>query len=440
MTVQVSDGATAGAGSPDRIFQYGAFVSLLMLFLYSGYCLQALPVVAPAILEKWDIPASSLAIPLALISVGTALGSVIGGFVADAIGRKIPIISFAALQGAAMFLTAFAEGPTGLYPLMFAIGLGLGGYFSSGIALLTELASSHRKGLMISLAILFTPLGLGLCSLVAGYVAPLYGWSYIFLIGGVLSIPLILALLLFVPESPKYLARFPHRAEAHGKVLARLGLAHEVDPVEQPEGRQGLALVGTLLRERLVDSLILWLLFFVMYVLGSFVLNWMPVVFASLNFDIGFASRTLFYWTLGSMAGTLVSGWCMGRMGARNTATLFSFTSVLVVAVLTFMKIDPSVGWLVIVLLPAAGFAVAGVVTTLYALSAEIYPTAMRATGIGLADAVGRVGGIVSAFAGVYVFERAGAFGFFFSILCLAILTLVILLYFRQAKQPPVVG
>lgn len=419
-----------------RVRWLSAAISLLMLFLYSGYCLQALPVMAPAILADWNAPATALAVPLALIAVGTALGSVLGGFLADARGRKIPIICCTALQGAAMFATAFVTAPTGLFPLMFAVGLGLGGYFSSGMALMTEISSDRRKGLMISLAILFTPLGLNLCSLLAGYVTAQYGWGAMFTIGGVLCIPIVLALALFVPESPKYLARFPARAERHRKVLSQLGLPYE-QPVESDTAKSGSASVGTLLRERLVDSIFLWLLFFVMYVLGSIVLNWTPVVFTSLGFDIAFASRTLFFWTLGSMAGTMLAGWCMGAIGARNTACLFAAAAVAAVAALTFLEIGPSSGWLAMLLLPAAGVGVAGVVTTLYSLAAEIYPTAMRATGIGLADAIGRVGGIVSAFIGVYLLDRAGPSGVFFSILCLAVLTLAILLYFRQHEPGP---
>ncbi|MBO9601110.1 MAG: MFS transporter [Novosphingobium sp.] len=433
---EVDNAATAAirANPSARGYWFRACVALLLLFLYSGYCLQALPVVAPAVLAAWAIPANALALPLALISVGTALGSVLGGFLADAKGRKLPIICCTVLQGGAMLLTAFARAPAELYPLMFAIGLGLGGYFSSGIALATELSPDHRKGLMVSLTMLVTPLGLNLCSLLAGYVAPRYGWQPIFAIGGLACIPLVLALALLVPESPKYLARFPQRAEAHGRILARLGLTHDEPAAAVDPGKPARGQVGTLLRERLVDSLFLWLLFFVMYVLGSIVLNWTPVVFSSIGFDVGFASRTLFYWTLGSMAGTLVAGWCMTLVGARTTACVFALGAVAAIAALTFLRIDASMGWLVLLLLPAAGVGVAGVVTTLYTLSAEIYPTAMRATGIGLADAVGRVGGIVSAFIGVILLDRAGAGGVFTTILCLAVLTLAILLYFRQHK------
>ena len=436
MAEPTSVAATSGLAAPSRLYQFCAFASILLLFLYSGYCIQALPVVAPSALKHWNLTADALKWPLAMIAVGTGLGSVVGGFIADAIGRKLPIIGFTALQGLCMFASGFATGPTGLLAPMFAIGLALGGYFSSGMAMLTELAKPHRRGLMVSLAMLFAPLGLSLCSLIAGYVAPQYGWGYVLVIGGLLSIPLLFALTFLVPESPKYLMRFPHKADAHAKVMARLGLVHEdVPPGDGKKGGPGLALIGKLLKERMLASVSLWLLFFVMYILGSVVLSWTPVVFTSLGFDIAFASRTLFYWTLGSMSGTFVAGWVMVRIGATDTATVYAIATVIVLAILTFVKLDPSVQWLAIALLPAAGFSVAGVVTTLYTLSTEIYPTAMRATGIGISDAVGRVGGVVSAFLGVYMLKLSGAFGFFGTLLGLGVVTLAILLFLRQYKE-----
>ncbi len=427
MTEQSTQPQDYPSAAPDRIYQFGAFATLIMLFLYSGFCLQALPVVAPSILEEWNIPARDIATPLALTAVGMGLGAVLGGYLGDARGRKFPIIGFAGLQGLAMFFCSFATDLTGLYALIFINGLGLGGYFSSGMALMTELAPEDKKGLMISFAILAGPLGLGICSLVGSVVAPAYGWASIFLIGGVAAVPLVAALALFVPESPRYLRRMPERAELRQKILTRLGLPEEEEVLEAPEERPGMHLVGTLLRERLGTTLLLWIVFFVMYVLGSSVLGWVPVVLSSLDFDLAFAARSLFFWTLGSMIGTPLSGWFIGRIGAHKTGLMFSAIAVAAISLLTFADLSPQSGNLILILLPCAGFAVAGVVTTLYTLAAESYPTAMRATGIGLADAVGRIGGILGAYSGVIAMEQAGAFGFFFVILCLAAVTVAVL-------------
>lgn len=414
-----------------RLFAFG---TVLMLFLYSGYCLQALPVVAPSLLRDWAIPARELAVPLALMSIGTSLGAVIGGLLGDMAGRKLPIVGFTAIQGAAMLLASFAGGPVSLYALILIIGLCLGGYYPSGMALITELAPARQRGLMISLAVLFAPLGLGLCSLIAGAIVPVHGWSSVFLVGGLAAIPLLLAMMLLMPESPKYLARFPAKDVARRKIMARLGLEEEEgsDPGEGGAAKSG---IGSLLGSGVATTLALWLLFFTVYVLGSVIMGWIPVVLSSVGFDLAFASRSLFYWTLGSMIGTPLAGGLTGRIGVYNAAGAFSIGAVLALALLTFIPLDPATTSLVTILLPLGGFSIAGVVTCLYTLAAELYPTALRARGIGMADAMGRVGGVLGAVAGVYVFEASGASGFFAAILGLCIVTLALVVLLRFAGR-----
>lgn len=416
--------AVSGSRRP-RLLAQGA---LLVLFLYSGFCLQVLPVAAPALLADWGMPARGLATPLALIAIGTAFGAVIGGFLGDSHGRKVPIIGFAALQGLAVLACSFTSNLSQLYVLVLLNGLGLGGYFSSSMALMTELSEERRRGLVVSLAILAAPIGLSLCALIASFITPVYGWAALFVIGGLFSIPLIAALIFLTPESPSYLAKFPDRAKERHAILQRLGLPDlELDAPSGSNGGLKLSEIGVLMQERLGATIGLWLIFFLMYVLGSVIMGWVPVVFDSVGFDLAFSSRTLFYWTLGSLVGTPFSGWCIGRIGAHQTGMFFVSGSVLALALLTFMDLGPNSATTVMLLLPLAGFAVAGVVTTLYTLAAETYPAKMRATGIGFADAVGRVGGIAGAYSGIFALERGGPSGFFFSTLIFAVVSLVVL-------------
>lgn len=428
MEDQAAESQAQSASPHYRLSRIYAQAALLALFLYSGFCLQVLPVVAPALLADWGIPARGLATPLALISIGTAIGAITGGYLGDSYGRRVPIIGFSALQGLAVLACSFTSNLTQLYVLVFLNGLGLGGYFSSGIALMTELSEERRRGFMISLAILAGPIGLSVCALIASFVTPAYGWAALFILGGVASIPLIAALFFLTPESPAYLAKFPHRAAERSLILERLGLpdiAQEV-PVG-PGGGLKLGEVGMLLRERLGATIGLWLIFFLMYVLGSVIMGWVPMVFDSVGFDLAFSSRSLFYWTLGSLVGTPLSGWCIGRIGVHRTGILFCCGSAAALALLTFLDLGPKSGNTVLLLLPLAGFTVAGVVTTLYTLAAETYPGEIRATGIGLADAIGRVGGIAGAYLGILALEQGGPSGFFFSTMSFAVVSLGVL-------------
>jgi len=381
-----------------------ACAPLLLLYLFSGFCLQALPVVAPSILLEWHVPANALATPLALEAIGMGVGAVIGGILGDARGRKVPIVAFCALQGLAIFGISFVHKPLGLYPLMLVNGIGVGGYFASGMALITELAPVRQRGLMVSLAMLFGPLGLSLCSVVAGVLAPAYGWYALFVVGGAAAIPLLLSVILLLPESPRYLARFEDRAEARRRIVARLGLSEDDEPalVDRPN----VSAVGVLL-------------------------GWVPVVLSSLHFPIAFASSSLFYWTVGNLVGTVSSGWCISRYGVFNTSVIYGAGAVGVYGLLTVLKLDPSMREVLMVLLPMAGLCMSGVVTSIYTLAAEFYPTVMRATGIGMADALGRVGGVGGAFVGITALDRGGAAGFFGAILGLSAMAFAILVVLR---------
>jgi AAHS family 4-hydroxybenzoate transporter-like MFS transporter len=67
----------------------------------------------------------------------------------------------------------------------------------------------------------------------------------------------------------------------------------------------------------------------------------------------------------------------------------------------------------VILLLGITGGLINGVQTTMYALAAHVYPTAVRATGVGTAVAVGRAGGVLSTYVGAWALEAGGSRMFF---------------------------
>ncbi len=425
------DRAETGAGRAGlsfTIYRWAPLALLVALFLYRGFCLTVIPIVAPSLLDEWNIAARDLAGPLALIAIGAALGGVLGGFLGDAWGRRLTLLAFVVLQGATIFSIAFIQGLPALYALAFVNGVCLGGVLPIGMALMTELTVPARRGLIVSVAILAGPVGLGASSLAAGYITPRFGWEMLFLIGGGLAAGLFVILALFLPESPAYLAKFPGRAEERAKLLRRVGLTGKEDenPAEESKGEAKakpgmLQSAARLLRENMGSTLGLWALFFIMYLLGAAIFSWLPVVFDSLALGETFASQSIFYWTIGSMIATPLSGWAIGRLGVYRVGLLFGAGMILSLGTVVAVLAGTPTGQIMMLLLPLAGFTVAGQVTSLYTLAAQTYPSAVRAAGIGLADAAGRLGGIASAYAGVYAFELGGAQGFFIGVLALAV-------------------
>ena len=64
-------------------------------------------------------------------------------------------------------------------------------------------------------------------------------------------------------------------------------------------------------------------------------------------------------------------------------------------------------------MLGVTGAAINAIQTTLYALAAHVYPTAVRATGVGTAVAFGRIGGVMSSYAGEWALAAGGSGAFF---------------------------
>jgi AAHS family 4-hydroxybenzoate transporter-like MFS transporter len=75
--------------------------------------------------------------------------------------------------------------------------------------------------------------------------------------------------------------------------------------------------------------------------------------------------------------------------------------------------------------------------TTMYALAAHVYPTRVRATGVGTAVSVGRSGAIVSGYAGPWALDLRGSAGFFAVMAASLVVTGTALALVRRHVPPP---
>jgi len=82
-------------------------------------------------------------------------------------------------------------------------------------------------------------------------------------------------------------------------------------------------------------------------------------------------------------------------------------------AVLSMMPIGPQNTFQVFAMLGWTGGLINAVQTTMYALAAHVYPTSIRATGVGTAVGFGRIGGVLSPSVGQMALDSGGASGYF---------------------------
>ena len=401
-------------------------IALLALaaIVLDGYDLQILGFAAPALMQEWGITRADLAPIFAAGMVGVAIGGLLVGPQGDVWGRKRAIILSVIFFGLTTLACAYATSPAGLLVLRLLAGIGLGGALTNATALVVETAPMRWRSLLTMATMVGVPVGGVIGGEVSARLIPAQGWESVFVVGGVVPLALAVALALWMPES----ARFLLRANRPGAEVARAVNAligeerfRPEDPLwlEEPAARKASFkdLFGTTLRR---DTLGVWTIFLT-NLFGMFCfLNWLPTVLASLGHDLATSSRMLGAYNLGGIAGTVLAAWLIGYIGSRRVLAGVAAGGVL--AALLMGQADLSLPATALALCVFSGICLNAMQVGAYLLSAHVYPTTVRATGVGSAVAVGRIGALASSFAGAIVGTGAGGASLLFGIVAFSML------------------
>jgi len=370
-------GATNGPGPEGRTARSSA-VALTTALCFAtaameGFGLQSVGVAAGRMAQEFHLSAAEIGWVASASTSGLLPGAIFGGSLADWVGRK-RVLVWAVLTFAVFTLaTTWAGGYWALLGARFLTGLGLGATLPNLIALSAEVAAPACRSRYIGIMYSGVPAGGALASVVS-IVGGTHGeWRPIFDIGGSLSIMVAGLLFLILPESPQFRGRL-----------------RSVSGKTQP-GRVGSlrVLFGD---TRAVSTLLMWMCLFFHMLVIYVLLNWLPLLLVNKGFSTGQADAIQLVFNLGAVAGNLLFGRLMDR-GSRWATAMLMYG--LVIASLT--AIDYVAGFPAMVALSfAVGVFAVGGQMVVYAIVPIYYPTLMRATGVGWAVAVGRVG----AFAG----------------------------------------
>ncbi len=414
-------------------FQKFVVAITALAFATDGIANQTLGLALPALVKAWGVPKHALASVAALGLIGIAVGTALGGVIGDRIGRRPSLIGSLFLFGIATAATAFTDTIGGLSALRFIAGLGLGGAIPNGAALVAEYTPVRRRSLGISLSMLFIPIGGVLVGIIASYVLPRFGWQALFLISGALPVLAALLFVLLLPESPRFLVRDPARRAELIKILARAGHEHRPDAIyiDSGSGQQSKTAITALLGPGMRRvTLALWCGFFLCFLANYTLISWGPVMVGTLGFDLAATSSALSAYNFGGIVGGLAAGAAIVVYGYRRILLLVAAGSFLCTAALGFAPAIVHQALLIIFSLALVGFFIGGLQNGLYALASHIYPSYVRATGVGAAASTGRLGAVASSFTGVMTLESGGSTGFFGFIACamLAMIVCVLLL------------
>jgi MFS transporter, AAHS family, 4-hydroxybenzoate transporter len=424
---------------PFTRFQKVAVLLAALSIVMDGFDGQLIGFAIPVIIKEWGVSRAAFAPVVAAGLIGMAIGSVCAGLFADRFGRRWAVIGSVLVFGTATSAIGLAPDLFSIASLRFIAGLGIGGALPTSTTTTAEFTPLRHRTLAVTATIVCVPLGGMLAGLFAGAVLPAHGWRALFFIGGAIPLTLSLLLLFGLPESPRFLIRRPARWPELSRLLARMSRASPTnaafsDRVEQSvEHRKGIA---ALLEAGLAcDTLAIWCAFFMCLLAVYSVFSWLPTMLTAEGLDVAVAASGLTAYNMGGVFGALFCAVAIARFGSRWPLLACCAGGAASALVLQQFGAKDHTS-LLIAGLGVHGLFVNAVQSTMFALCAYVYPTAVRATGTASALVFGRFGAIVSAFAGAAVITSGGASAYLMMLGGAMILVFVALAAVRRHIPP----
>ena len=366
-----------------------------------GWALDAMDVglisfVMAALAQQWGLGPTTLSWVASVGFIGMALGASLGGLLADRVGRRQVFALTLLVYGLATGAAALSWSVGALLVFRFVIGLGLGAELPVAATLVSEYAPARIRGRVVVLLESFWAVGWLLAALVGYFVVPgsADGWRWAFALG---AVPAAYAVVvrLRLPESVRFLERRGRVREAEAAVRRFEAAAGVPAPdvlaepaqVEPPAGPSALWRGGYARRTGA-----LWLVWFGVNFAyyGAFI--WMPSLLVDSGLDLVTSFRFTLLITLAQLPGYAVAALAVEVWGRRSTLSSFLLGSA--ASAMVFGTADSTT------LLVAGGMALSffnlGAWGALYAVTPEVYPTMLRATGSGWAAGFGRIASILA--------------------------------------------
>lgn len=389
---------TAVDEGPMSRFQWSAVAVCVVLNMLDGFDVLVMAFTATAVSSEWALSGSQLGLLLSAGLFGMAGGSLLIAPWADRLGRRPIILGCLLLAGTGMVLSSVSQSAAQLGALRAVTGLGIGGILASSNVIASEYSSARWRGLAVSLNSTGYALGATVGGVIAVALLSSSGWRSVFLFGGIATFTAIPLVFFRLPESLDFLlTRRPANALARVNSLARR-LGHE--PISAlpehaaPTRRRGAGHLRQLFTpEFLRPTLLVWTAFFFVMFGFYFVTSWTPRLLteAGMSASEGVTGGVLL--NLGGIFGAAVLGALAARFALRNVLVVYLVASALLLTTFALstssLAVAFSLGGLI-------GLFANGCVAGLYAIMPTIYDTSIRATGVGWAIGVGRVGAILS--------------------------------------------
>jgi len=322
--------------------------------------------------------------------LSAALGGVAFGWIADRFGRTRALMFSVLIYSLFTAACGLTHTATELMICRILLGLGMGGEWASGAALVAETWPAQHRGRALALVQSSWAVGYALGALIVALIMPRFGWRPVFFVG---ILPALLTLWfrrgLREPEAWLH---------AHGEPGGTKKPAAEYHPAQLFRGKLG--------RNMLVCTTMNAATLFAYWGLFTWVPRFlsMPVAEGGRGLSIVKTSGWTIAIQVGTFLGYVIFGYVADRFSHKYTYIGYLLIVTALVPVFVFVR-DPNA---LLLIGPLVGFFGTGYFSGFSIIASELFPTALRGTAMGFSYNTGRILSAVAPYAIGRVSESAG--------------------------------
>lgn len=393
--------------------RFAAVILCAFVAFFDGFDTQAVGPAGPSIVAALHLHLGALGAAFSAAQVGFLFGAFTCAPLGDRFSRKQVLLASMMAIAIAALGTATAHSFPQLLFWRVVSGLGLGGATPNFISIAAEFSPAAIRARVVTLLWAAVPLGGIAGSLTSAVALAHHHWQFAFYVG--FAAPLVLVLVMWV--------KLPNSSE-HIKAQPGKFIAHVVD----------------LFATQAWTTLWLWLTSFMLWMMLIVSAYWTAPLMKLAGFSPASAATLLAFFNVGGIVGTIGAGLTIGKLRPHQVLLfalpisgifliLLAFATSHTHSEFTFVAFaEIFVGFFEL----AAGGAILG-------LSAELYPGEIRATGVGWALSVGRLGSIVGpSLVGTMVSANWQVSSIFFALAVPAFLAFCFVLFLSKRVGPPV--
>lgn len=332
------------------------------VLLTGGYSLQAFAFSMPALVRDWAIDDALIGPLLACAMLGLMGGYLTIAPLADRFGARAIVTGSMGALALATIGSLFARDVVTLGAWRIAIGAASGGAIPAAVSIVSQQGETRWQGARVVAVYTAYSLGFLAAALVSGWLIPIAGWHAPWIVGMVLALGTALAASRLPPRSGRALQR-------HQKSVRTLF--------------EGSRRLGTLL---------LWAMFPIGLSLFYTLQSWLPLLATRGGTSFSDAVAITGAFTLGNMIGALPMIWWSDRLGPLLALAVMGLVSLAGIALLALsLTVTPETLSAAALL---AGIGIGGSQKGMTSAATLFYPPAIRATGLGWALGIGRIGAV----------------------------------------------